>query len=281
MINKLLDLLRLKPSFLIIGAQKAGTSALHYYLSQHPELVGAAQKEIDFFSCSAKFSQGYFAYHRHFPVKGLFKRISFEASPSYLPNPDTAERVYNYNNEIKLIALLRNPLMRAYSAWRMYFKYFSRDREWFIKWKYGCNGADWDRMELLMRTADAIANFNDYVQQELEAARKGVPIEAPILSHGFYHMHVHRYAAYFDTRQLLLLESEQLMNHTVNALEKVETFLGISPHDWNKAHLQPVFVGDASNLGISEKTVQTLKDYYREDNESLYRDYRSFFASER
>lgn len=281
MINKLLDHFRVKPSFLIIGAQKAGTSALHYYLSQHPELASTSQKEIDFFSCSKKFFQGYSAYHRYFPILGLRKRVSFEASPSYLPHPYAAERIYNYNSDIKLLALVRDPILRAYSGWRMYFRYFSKDREWFIKWKNDCCGADWGRGDLLMRTSDSIPNFDNYVQQELDAIQQGVPIEAPVLSHGLYHMHIRRYAAYFDTKQLLLLESGELMNHTISSLKEIEKFLGLSPYDWNKADLRPIFVGEENKTGITEKTIQILRDYYQEDNESLQRDYRLFFSSKR
>lgn len=277
-LNKALCLPRMQPSFLIIGAQKAGTSALHYYLSQHPNLVSASCKEIDFFSCSAKYSQGYSSYHLLFPIRRLTRQWGFEASPSYLQNPHAAERIYEYNRNMKLIAVIRDPVMRAFSAWRMYTHYFSQSSAWFIKWMNTCCGSDWNHTQLLKRTQSSLESFDVYIQQEIEATLKGQTIEAPVLPHGLYYKHLSHYADYFDRSQLLLLESNGLLNEPLNELEKVESFLGAPRNDWKKADLRPIFVGHC-NSGISEDAVTILKDYYYEDSKALFSTFNISFES--
>jgi len=115
--------------FLVVGAQKGGTSALAEFLSVHPQicmaefLLGhsrictAESKEVHFFDLGA-LSPGrpsnYEEYHSFFPKKP--GAIAYgEATPAYMYWKPAAERIYRYNPEMKLIFLLRNPVERAYS----------------------------------------------------------------------------------------------------------------------------------------------------------------------
>src|SRR5208283_4238553 len=94
------------PSFIIIGAQKAGTTALFDYLSKNPQIICGTEKEIDFFNCAGRFRQGEEFYHSHFPILESMDKdsITFEASGGYLANPLAAKRIFEYNPKIKLIA---------------------------------------------------------------------------------------------------------------------------------------------------------------------------------
>ena len=78
----------LRPSFIILGAPKAGTTALYEYLSQHKCILAPSVKEIDFFNCESRFSKGLDYYHSHFPVVGRKTKrcITFEASVSLFPS---------------------------------------------------------------------------------------------------------------------------------------------------------------------------------------------------
>ena len=104
--------------FVIVGAEKAGTSALFYYLRRVPGLYGPILKELNFFSRDDRYGDGsdLSALHRWFLLapKGA---ILGEASPSYLANPWCLARIRDYNRDIKVIALLRSPVVRAFSAW--------------------------------------------------------------------------------------------------------------------------------------------------------------------
>jgi hypothetical protein len=121
------------PNFIVIGAGKSGTTALHRYLKQHPEIYMSSPKELRFFPFEdrppdfrgpgdkedmetavktiedyrARFTEG-----ARFPARG-------ESSPLYLYYPRTAERIRHHIPDVKLIAILRHPADRAYSQYLM------------------------------------------------------------------------------------------------------------------------------------------------------------------
>src|SRR5207244_9507652 len=109
-----------KLDFIIAGAQKSGTTALHYYLQKHPQITLGDQQEIHFFDNDELFAGpvDYELLHRHFPPvkKGT---IAGDCTPSYLYHQPAMERIWNYNPHIKLIILLRNPIERAFAHWNM------------------------------------------------------------------------------------------------------------------------------------------------------------------
>ena len=102
------------PSFLILGAQKAGTSSLYNYLRQHPSLRLPQKKEMHFFDLY--YMRGLKWYARQFPAF-VFNRTkkTGEATPYYLFHPAVAERVATALPNVKLIALLRDPTVRAFA----------------------------------------------------------------------------------------------------------------------------------------------------------------------
>src|SRR5215203_3559900 len=107
------------PNFLIIGAMKSGTTALYYYLEQHPEIYMSPVKEPNFFSSQGQQNAvdavtNIGAYQHLFKGASDEKAIG-EASHSYLYEPGAATAIRRYIPEAKLIAILRNPIERAYS----------------------------------------------------------------------------------------------------------------------------------------------------------------------
>jgi hypothetical protein len=114
--------LRILPDFLIIGAQRSGTTSMYKYLSAHPDLAGSLRKEVEYFT--QYFDRGEFWYRAHFATSlspKLHKlmtghpKLSFEASPNYLFFPPAAERAASAVPNASAIAILRNPIDRAYS----------------------------------------------------------------------------------------------------------------------------------------------------------------------
>ncbi len=117
--------IRLMPEFIIIGAQKAGTTSLYMYLTEHPCIAPIFIKEPHFFDIY--FHKGIRWYRAHFPTaveKYYAKRfqrhdlITGEASPYYLFHPQAASRVAKTLPRARLIVLLRNPIDRAYSQYQ-------------------------------------------------------------------------------------------------------------------------------------------------------------------
>jgi sulfotransferase family protein len=130
------------PNFFIIGAQKAGTTSLYHYLDQHPQIYMSPAKEPFFFNHEinsngelvrekfggpgrswnpVKFTDNPVRFSNLEEYRALFEGVTDEkaigeASVLYLYTPGTAERIKKYVPEAKVIALLRNPADRAYSA---------------------------------------------------------------------------------------------------------------------------------------------------------------------
>ena len=108
---------RLLPSFIVFGSQRCGTTSLYHYLTQHPCIAASLRKEVHFFD--HHYTKGESWYRAHFPTvaeqKSAQHLITGEASPYYIFHPLVASRVAAMLPDVKLIALLRNPIDRAHS----------------------------------------------------------------------------------------------------------------------------------------------------------------------
>jgi hypothetical protein len=102
------------PEFLIIGAQRAGTTSFYHSLISHPDICPAARKEVHYFDL--RFKRGRQWYSEMFPAKR--GRIAGEASPYYIFHPLVAERIKKEFPHMKIVAMLRNPIDRAYSHYQ-------------------------------------------------------------------------------------------------------------------------------------------------------------------
>ncbi|HET7093675.1 MAG TPA: sulfotransferase domain-containing protein, partial [Thermomicrobiales bacterium] len=105
------------PDFIIIGAQRGGTTGFHQALTQHPYVVPAAQKELHFFD--VLFDRGPGWYWRQFPADRPPGTITGEATPYYLFHPHAARRAAAIAPDARLIVLLRDPVERAWSHYHL------------------------------------------------------------------------------------------------------------------------------------------------------------------
>lgn len=108
----LITLNRKKPTFLGIGAQKCGTTWIYRILEDHPEVLVSTPKELDFFSYYYDFG---YQWYRSFFKNLKDKKICGEISPSYFMDTSAPERAATYNPGFKIIAVLRDPVERAFS----------------------------------------------------------------------------------------------------------------------------------------------------------------------
>ncbi len=108
---------RLVPNFLLLGASRCGTTSLFRALSAHPQVQRpAANKGIRYFDVN--YQRGWSWYRGHFPLARGHQKITFEASGYYIFHPLAAERITADLPKAKLVVLLRDPVERAYSAWK-------------------------------------------------------------------------------------------------------------------------------------------------------------------
>ena len=103
---------RVLPQAVILGAQKSGTSSLHYYLVQHPGVVAPLRKEVHYFDLNL--ARGEAWYRAHFGLDGE-PGVSIDSSPYYLYHPVVPARLHALLPGARLIVLLRDPVRRAYS----------------------------------------------------------------------------------------------------------------------------------------------------------------------
>lgn len=203
-------------NFIICGTQKGGTSALNAYLREHPEICMARKKEVHFFDNEEFFRRNhpdYSRYHAYFRPRPFHKLIG-EATPIYMYWHDAPRRIWEYNPHMKLIAILRNPIERAYSHWNMQRQ---KNKEPLSFW--------------------------DAIHSEQERCRKSLPYQNQRYSYvdrGFYLAQLRRLWRFFPTEQILILKNEDLKNQPDETLRKVYDFLKLKP--WVLSEAQKVNV---------------------------------------
>lgn len=118
-----------KPNFIIAGFPKCGTTSLHHYLDEHPEIFMPKQKELHFFTAKilSKLKNGpkdavvkKTQTHSSESYLGFYKNVRNEiaigdASPSYINYPSQFQKIKEYLDDPKFIIILRDPINRAYS----------------------------------------------------------------------------------------------------------------------------------------------------------------------
>lgn len=122
--GRLTSVLRMLPSFLIVGAQRCGTTSLYRALTQHPDVIPAVRRKgVHYFDMD--YTRPMAWYRGHFPTRITAARASLrrdgtvitgESSPYYMFHPLAGERIARDLPGVKLIVLLRDPVERAYSA---------------------------------------------------------------------------------------------------------------------------------------------------------------------
>jgi len=106
------------PSFFVVGAQKAGTSSLHDWLVQQPDVCLPTLKETQFFTFEKLYARGIDWYLKQFP-KCNVAAVKGEVCPDYMFFPDAASRIRQHIKSPKFIFVFRHPLKRAYSQYLM------------------------------------------------------------------------------------------------------------------------------------------------------------------
>lgn len=203
--------LRADPDFLIIGAQKSGTTSLYYDLAAHPKLTpNVGPKEVSFFTTYYRHGINY--YRSYFPLKKQ-NQFYFQTSPYYLFHPLAPFRVSHHYPNMKLIAILRNPVHRAFSHFN-HQKLAGRESLAF-------QDALATEEERLAGEEERLKNDPDY--------RSASHRNFSYVTRGIYIHQIDRWLQRFHASQLLVLSSEEYFNQPENTLSKIYEFLGVQP----------------------------------------------------
>jgi hypothetical protein len=235
------------PGFLILGAQKAGTTALYAYLRWHPSVTGPAWKEVSYFD--RHYRRGVHWYRGHFPFRPG-DRLVGEASPGYLFHPLAPERVRATVPEARLIVLLRDPVDRALSH---YHHEVALGRE-----------------PLTFEQAIEAEPERTSGEEERLVREPGYFSQAwwdyAYLARGRYAEQLERWLAVFPREQLLVIASDELAAEPRETYAQVLEFLGAPPHELES--YPRVYEQSYGQMGPD--TRRRLAGYFAEPNRRLF-----------
>ena len=178
------------PNLVVIGAQKCGTSGLHYQLSLHPQIWMSRPKELNYFIEERNWSRGQDWYRSRFDARA---KVRGESSPNYTAYPQhlgVPERMRSVLPDAKLVYVVRDPLDRIAAHW---VHNYAKRRE---------------RGDL---TATLTHANSSYVVRSQ------------------YHMQLQRFLAHYPLEQILVLEQEELRSAPEETLRRVFEFIGVDP----------------------------------------------------
>ena len=184
------------PTVIIIGAQKAGTTALRRFLSFHSH-IAATIEEQHFFNNDSNFKNGLpgdYEIYRQAMVPSLRHQITVEKTPNYLADYHSPRRIFEYQKflfyRVKFIVIIREPLRRTISS------VFHQVESGLLEVK--------NLTEVLMEPDNYYVDFS------------------------LYGYHMKRWLNYFRHEQFLILDGEEfIVQNPANILQRVEAFLGI------------------------------------------------------
>ncbi len=180
------------PTFLLIGAMKAGTTSLYHYLSAHPQVATTQYKAPEFFVAESNWHRGIDWYRQQFPVTDAHVLAVGEASNAYAKFPrhrGVPERIAAHLPDVRLVYVVRDPIARIRSHYQ-------------TKVAEGSEKAPF---------SDAV--FANHIY----------------LDYSRYAMQIEQYLEHFPREQLLVITSEDLRSSRETTVRNVYEFIGVDP----------------------------------------------------
>ena len=205
------------PNFLIIGAHKGGTTSLHSYLGAHPDVFVPRALEPSFFALEGRprtnpdgsptdaLMQSSGAVYTLEEYEGLFADVTSESavgekSPAYLTNRDAPHRIRALIPDVRLIAVLRNPIERAFSHYLM-----------------------------VVRGGLERSPFDEAIIGERNKEPSSPGVVRHYVRSGLYAKRIARYQGLFPPEQLRIYLYEDLDRDTLAVVEDIYQFIGVDP----------------------------------------------------
>lgn len=236
------------PDFILIGAQKGGSSALYKFICAHPDVERAFVKEPHYFS--VKYHQKSLSWYKaQFPLKRA-GQLAGEASPSYCTHPLVPKRIKELLPDVKLLFIVRNPVDRAIS-------------NYFHSVRYGV-----EKLPIEEAFKRPLSDFEaDYQRLTTEDSfHSGIYNRYAYVHKGFYAMHLKKWYEYFDPEQLLIVENEALQTQPAQVYKEVCQFLGLK--EWTLEAFKKHNVGKTKEVPESLKT--ELYEVFKTPNQEFF-----------
>ena len=210
----------MKPNLFIVGQPKSGTTALHQFLGQHPEIYMSSIKEPHFF-CSdfhlesdrAYGKKRFFDFRNESAYLQLFAKaenakIIGESSTNYLYSRVAAEKIYNFNPDAKIIIILREPAKFLYSLHSHYVKFTEENEPDFLT---------------------ALALEKDRIAEKAYSPRVTSPSYLYYDRRVQYARQVKRYYDRFKPEQIKIVVFEEFKSDNQRIYREILEFLGVNP----------------------------------------------------
>lgn len=234
------------PDFLVIGAQKAGTTFLYQSLLQHPLVFGAYQREVAYLGNYNRALGGVEGYRKHFPPREELSAgaVVGEKSPGYMSSPCGAENAYRIVPGAKIVVLLRNPVDRTYSNYH----------------------------HVAMKVGKDPLSFDEAIKVDSQRAKEDRRFG--YLKRSQYVDHLPRWYEKFGPK-ILVVQSEEMYEHPRRILRQVCEFIGV---DWDRNYFTLHSRGGKRanrNSGayrepMKSETRERLEEYFKPYNQKLY-----------
>jgi len=244
------------PDYIIIGSRKSGTTSLSKYIIEQPNVYTSSVKEIDFFN--RYYYKGINWYKTQFPLnskkkwhtKILKKKfMTGEASSTYIYHPLAPKRIKEILPDVKLIAVLRNPIDRAYSQYQMEVIHGNEN----------------------LSFEEAIEKESERIEGEFEK----MGTDETYFSHsyqifsylagGLYAEQLKRWYKYFPKNQILIVDNEELNEKTSYVYDKVLNFLELPC--FKLKHFERYRKTEYSEMNVN--TRKKLVEFFKPYNEKL------------
>jgi hypothetical protein len=227
------------PSFIIVGAQKSGTSTLYEMLCKHPNVHHNEQKELHFFDFN--FDKGKTHYREQLSCpEGM---VSGDASPFYMYHPAVAGRIAKAFPKAKMIFILRDPAERALSHYRMNTESGVETLSPLMALV-----AEEDRLLKAMQAGDSWDTPNSAYQNFTYKSR------------GHYETQWMNFSKHFPRKQLFVLRMETLIANPSATMQALTKFLELPAHNWSSEQLP--HENSSKGIGADEGYAREYLSHY-------------------
>ena len=228
-----------RPTFLIIGSAKCGTTTLASILDRHPDCCFSHPKEVNFFqetlngSINPHYAKGWDWYQQAWAhYQG--QTVIGEATPAYAErarSSSTAKRIHQFNADFRIVYLVRHPLERQISAWKMHYY------EGAAKQNKQYRGGEW-----------ALRGFEHWLRCQKSAEQ---------WSEVKYDFQLEAYREFFPAEQILVSFLKDWNGESKGEIERILKFLGLNPQRIDlKGELA---VNRADDRRVEAKWARTLR----------------------
>ena len=239
------------PNFLIIGAQRGGTTSLHEDLCKHELVAKPLSKEVQFFTLNHEHGERW--YRSHFPRLEPGQQ-TFESSPYYLFHPAAPARVAAMLPDAKFLVLLRDPVARAYS-------------HYLHSCAVGVEQLSFD--EAIDAEETRLTQAESLGLDSPEGVR--IHRNFSYKSRGMYSEQLSRWFSHVPRSQLLILKSEDWFRNPGDVYIDVLRFLSLpqfAPQKWARSN---ILASNSASAGMSQETRDKLHQHFESDSEQVRR----------